>query len=128
MEVISQEFNEIKRLSDNVLQNVGDTGTAIAQYTNMINMVNSFARQINLLSLNATIEAARVGASGRAFAVAVDGIRKLSVESQNSINEVPDTASFAAKSIESINKSSAEVDQSINKALEFFSSILQSKN
>ena len=122
---ISDEVTQIKTLSDNVSNSIKDIEIAIAKYAEMSRMISSFSRQINLLSLNATIEAARIGNAGNAFAVVVSEIRKLALESQASIKSVEDTSKFADETLKEIDKSSAEVQESINKAFDHFVNISQ---
>lgn len=123
MHKISEEVTQIKKLSDNVTSSVKDIETAISNYSEMAKMVSAFARQINLLSLNATIEAARVGNAGNGFSVVVQEIRKLAVDSQESVNKALDTSKFADESIESIDKASSQVQESVNKAFDYFVNI-----
>lgn len=120
---ISDEVSQIKNRSDNVTENLKDIEIAIEKYAEMSRMISTFSRQINLLSLNATIEAARIGNAGNAFAVVVSEIRKLALESQESVKSVEDTSKFADETISKINKASADVQESINKAFDYFVSI-----
>lgn len=120
---ISDEVTQIKKLSDNVTTSVKDIETSISNYSEMAKTVSVFARQINLLSLNAAIEAARAGNAGNGFTVVAQEIRKLAVDSQDSVNQVIDTSKFADESIKSINKASSEVQKSINKAFDYFVNI-----
>jgi methyl-accepting chemotaxis protein len=54
----------------------------------ILDVLNSVAKQTNILSLNATIEAARAGAAGKGFMVVADEIRKLADQSRQSIDVV----------------------------------------
>ncbi len=123
IEQMATEVNEIKRLYDDVLQAVKDIDVAIAGYQGMADVVNSIAMQTNLLALNASIEAARAGRHGSGFAVVADAIRKLALDSQEAVKESEGTSRFAASSIEEINTSSHNVQQSLLKVTEYLSEI-----
>ncbi len=62
-----------------------DSTTSIRK---ILDVLNSVAKQTNILSLNATIEAARAGAAGKGFMVVADEIRKLADQSRQSIDIV----------------------------------------
>ena len=125
---ISDEVIQIKNLSDNVTTRVKDIEVAIFKYSEMSKMVSSFSRQINLLSLNATIEAARVGNAGVGLSVVVQEIRKLAIDSQDSVNDAIDTSKFADDSIKTINQANFEVQESINKAFDYFVNITDAQS
>ncbi len=72
----------------------------------IIETINEIAEQINLLALNATIEAARAGEAGRGFAVVADAVKQLAGQTAEAIGEVrarlDAMAEFRAEAIESI--------------------------
>lgn len=120
---INREISEIERLSGSVLGAVHDIGEAMAGFEVMAKMVNSIATETNLLALNASIEAARAGSSGNGFSVVAQAIRKLALDSQQSVKESMNTSRFAAESIEAISVSSKNVNESLHKVADYLQAI-----
>jgi methyl-accepting chemotaxis protein len=82
-------------------------------------VIDTIAKQINLLSLNAAIEAARAGEYGRGFAVVADEVHKLSEKTSAAnnqisgmINDIGDETIAAAITMASL---AEEVEHGVNK-------------
>ncbi|HEY3425299.1 MAG TPA: methyl-accepting chemotaxis protein [Negativicutes bacterium] len=78
---LAEELGKVRNGGENVL-------TKIDKTDDVLKFVSDLAANSNLLGLNAAIEAARAGEHGRGFAVVADEIRKMAVNSANSVYEI----------------------------------------
>lgn len=76
-EMVTDSVKKMKELEENT-----------SQITQLITFIKSIADQTNLLSLNASIEAARAGESGKGFAVVAEEVRKLAMQTSDSIKDI----------------------------------------
>ncbi len=119
----ADEITEIERHSSQTLRSINDISDEILGYKQMAKMVNSLALKTNLLSLSASIEAARAGKAGNGFSVVTQAIRRLSLESQDSVRKVVDTSRNATYSISAITESGQAVEQLLMYVYEFLKNI-----
>ncbi|MFC5702445.1 methyl-accepting chemotaxis protein [Cohnella faecalis] len=77
-----------EQLSRSLVERVSKLKESAGSIYTILNMMNEISKQTNILSLNASIEAARAGASGKSFAVVAEEIRRLAVQSKESIGVV----------------------------------------
>lgn len=71
-----------------ILEHATQARTEAQNTDEVVKFVKNVANETNLLGLNAAIEAARAGEQGRGFGVVATEIRKLSVNSNDSIKQI----------------------------------------
>jgi methyl-accepting chemotaxis protein len=111
---------------------VEDVATDINKIGMITAAITEISEQTNLLALNASIEAARAGEAGRGFSVVADEIRKLSIQTNDAVNQVKEIiAAIQTKSnssIMAINESNVMVGEqntSIKDTYNIFNEILE---
>lgn len=78
---LADNLNKVKKGGETVL-------TEVKKTDEILQFVSDVANSSNLLGLNATIEAARAGDVGRGFAVVADEIRKMAINSSESVKNI----------------------------------------
>ncbi|MBP2653973.1 MAG: yfmS 10 [Firmicutes bacterium] len=96
---LAGELSRVKTGSESVLGHIKKTD-------DILKFVSDVAANSNLLGLNAAIEAARAGEQGRGFAVVAEEIRKMAVNSADSVNEIK-------KILQNINNETIDVVKTI---------------
>lgn len=98
----------------------GELGAFSNQLTNSIKktdeivaFISSIARQTNLLGLNAAIEAAHVGTLGKGFGVVAGEVRKLAVESDESVKTIKELLDKVQHAIIQMNEKIQAVDRTV---------------
>ncbi len=88
---ISASETSRQGLSDRVreiCQNMQQLNQQVERIDAIANLVQSFANQTNMLALNATVEAVHAGQLGSRFAIIADAIRKLALQSRQSLDQI----------------------------------------
>lgn len=88
MEQLVSKTEAVTRMTGLIEENSDKLSKSTYSIRNILAPMVEMTKQTNILSLNASIEAARAGAAGKGFMVIAEEIRKLAVQSNNSIQTV----------------------------------------
>lgn len=109
-EKISAQTQEISAVSQTLVKVSRDSQNRVQETDQVIGFIKNIAGQTNLLGLNAAIEAARVGDQGRGFGVVAQEIRKLAIDSADSIKKID----AMIKSVQADSKQTNDQTEHIN--------------
>jgi methyl-accepting chemotaxis protein len=122
IDAVEENFSLAKELGKRILENVNlleahrghifELANKVNELSRYISNVNEIAEQISLLALNAAIEAARAGEYGRGFEVVANEIKKLSVKSGK-------TAEDMEKKLKDLSKEILKDVTVVNKTADF---------
>lgn len=84
----TKEINSVMDKFKKIQMNSKELHNNAQGMTEIVSIVSSIAKQINLLALNASIEAARAGDAGKGFAVVAEEVRRLSTETNQAVEEI----------------------------------------
>lgn len=107
---LKEQFERTNELTDEMVGAVEQLDDRSKSIHQIINTISDIASQTNLLALNAAIEAARAGEHGKGFAVVAEEVRKLSEQTEASLQQTSDIIyqmqDETSKTVELINLSS----------------------
>lgn len=85
---LNNKSSIVKESNEDVYNHVVELKQKSNQIQEITSIITGISEQTNLLSLNAAIESARAGDAGRGFAVVAEEIRKLAIQSKDSVNHI----------------------------------------
>lgn len=88
MDTLVEKTEAVSRMTGLIEENSEKLIRSTYSIRNILAPMVEMTKQTNILSLNASIEASRAGAAGKGFVVIAEEIRKLAVQSNNSIQTV----------------------------------------
>ncbi|MTK12913.1 MAG: methyl-accepting chemotaxis protein [Clostridiaceae bacterium] len=91
-----------------------EAGRVVEKIGDMANVISNIASQTNLLSLNAAIEAAGAGEQGKGFAVVAEEVRKLAMQSSETVVNIHTTVSKVHEAFKNISINSEDILKFIN--------------
>ncbi|MDJ0747345.1 MAG: methyl-accepting chemotaxis protein, partial [Xenococcaceae cyanobacterium MO_167.B27] len=105
MEKTVDGIMEVRETTAETAKKIKRLGEASQKISKVVNLIENFATQTNLLSLNAAIEATRAGEYGKGFAVVADEVRSLAYQSANATTEIERLVEEIQTEINEVNSS-----------------------
>ena len=119
---VEQSTAELQKAADKfqaLTANINELLNEMKKIKDVIEFIKNVAGQTNLLALNAAIEAARAGEFGRGFAVVAEEVRKLSINTSTSVEQITGNIerldSEFTSMVEDVTQAAQQITDSIGK-------------
>ena len=117
IEHLAQSAAKISENEKDLYSYVQSVTKMVDKITSVSEFISSVSSQSNMLGLNAAIEAARAGEMGRGFSVVAEEIRKLAIQSGDTVREIKNLTQDIQKNVSEVDKrSSSSLATSQNQA------------
>lgn len=118
VQLLKNKSIESSKSSNKIVEGINSLNVDMKEIKSIVDVIVGIADQTNLLSLNAAIEAARAGEAGRGFSVVAEEVKRLAVQSKESMVTIKEIiASIQEKSERTTDIVKSENDM-INEQLE----------
>lgn len=104
VEEVAKSSEQVANRADKLMDSANQAAVHLGETEEVLNLINSIAKQTKLLGLNAAIEAARSGEHGKGFAVVAEEVRKLAENSTSSVERISNILSNIEESVQVITK------------------------
>lgn len=135
MEHLVEKTEAVSRMTSLIEENSDKLSKSTYSIRNILAPMVEMTKQTNILSLNASIEASRAGAAGKGFIVIADEIRKLSMASNDSIQnvsiiteEIQDAIAATVDVLGEVTPMFAEQLESVKEASSIFQNVSREMN
>jgi methyl-accepting chemotaxis protein len=125
MQEIAAGGEELAAICNELGQMSGDLTKTIKQTDEIVAFIRNVANQTNLLGLNAAIESARVGEAGKGFGVVAQEVRKLAIDSAESVNNIKTLLSKLQDAIVLMNQKVVIIDETVQNQEESIQAMAQ---
>lgn len=96
---------------------------AMLKVGEVVYVIGSMAKQVNMLAINATIEAARAGDAGKGFAVVASEVRNLAHQTGKATEEINTKISNIKSASDEVLEAMHSIKDSINKVKEYSTAV-----
>lgn len=120
-----QSVTSVKQLSQQSVQTSEMLNDDTEKIQQIVGIIDTIAKQTNLLSLNASIEAARAGEHGKGFAVVAEEVKKLADSSTKQTKEIQFFLDKITKEIHQNKENALRSNQAIVQSQQYTDSVKQ---
>lgn len=100
MNLLNNKTEAMNEMSDEVYNSMLALKEKTKEISSIIQTITDISEQTNILSLNAAIESARAGDAGRGFAVVAEEVRRLAVQTRDSVASIANILNALGKMVE----------------------------
>lgn len=97
---LNHKTEAMNEMSDEVYNSMLALKEKTKEISNIIQTITNISEQTNILSLNAAIESARAGEAGKGFAVVAEEVRRLAIQTGDSVASIADILNALGEMVE----------------------------